>query len=127
MKQETNNWILLAKDHYENAVYLLAGSRFSLSVYCAHQALEMVLKAAIVEFAKKAPPKIHKLDELARLSKLDLPKKWYEDLAEITRHYWKVRYPDFRQHVYTNKEIVAPTIEKMKEVYLWILSKLNQH
>ncbi len=127
MKPETKNWLDQAKEHYEDMEYLYNGSRYSMAVYCAHQALEKVLKAVIVELTNTVPPKMHKLDELARLSTLPLEKAWLDDLAEITRHFWRVRYPDFQAYTYTSKEKVKPTIEKTKEVYLWILTQLNQH
>lgn len=85
------------------------------------------MKAAIVEFKKKAPPKMHKLDELARLSDLSIPKKWEEDLAEITRHFWRVRYPDFQAYTYTSKTKIAPTITIVQEIYLWIFKQFDQH
>jgi HEPN domain-containing protein len=127
MKQETKTWLDLAKDHFEDMQYLYEGRRYSMAVYCAHQALEMILKAAIVEFTSKVPPKIHKLDELARETSLDISNDWYEDLAEITRHFLRVRYPDFQQYTYTSKEKIQPTIDKTKLIYLWITSKLNRN
>lgn len=126
MKDETNVWLNIAKNHFNDMLFLYDGRRYSMSVYCAHQALEMILKAAIVEKVNQTPPKIHKLDELAKQTTLPMVDTWYEDLAEITRHFWRVRYPDFQQYVYTSKEKVAPTIEKTKEVYQWILTQLNQ-
>lgn len=127
MKEETKNWLQIAKEHYDNALFLYEGSRYSLAVYCCHQALEAILKAAIVEFVNIVPPKNHNLDALARATQLDFPSSWLEELAEITRHYWRVRYPDFRRYVYKDKEKVKPTVDKTKEVYTWILSKLNQN
>ncbi|TAL41280.1 MAG: HEPN domain-containing protein, partial [Methylovulum sp.] len=62
MKEETKPWLLQAKEHYDDALYLYDGSRYSMAVYCCHQALEKILKAAIVEFANQIPPKIHNLD-----------------------------------------------------------------
>ena len=126
MKPETKNWLDQAKEHFDDMEYLYNGSRYSMAVYCAHQTLEKILKAAIVELTNAVPPKMHKLDELARLSTLPVTKSWYEDLAEITRHFWRVRYPDFQAYVYTSKTKIKPTIEKTKEIYLWILTQLNQ-
>ena len=126
MKQEVKNWLDQAKEHFDDMEYLYRGSRYSLAVYCAHQALEKILKASIVELTNTVPPKMHKLDELARLSTLPMQKSWYEDLAEITRHFWRVRYPDFQRYTYTSKTKIKPTIEKTREVYLWILKQLNQ-
>lgn len=88
--------------------------------------LKKILKACIVENKNKIPEKIHQLDKLAKNAGLDLPSGWDEDLAEITRHFWRVRYPDFRRFVYKSKKQVEPTIDKTKEVFLWVLEKLNQ-
>ncbi|MBI5620683.1 HEPN domain-containing protein [Candidatus Gottesmanbacteria bacterium] len=126
MKEEANIWVTQAKEHYDDAHYLYDGSRYSMAVYCCHQALEKILKACLVQFKNVLPPKIHKLDTLAQQTKLDMPSEWIADLAEITRHYWRVRYPDFRQYVYTSKDAVDPTMNKTKEIYLWILTRLNQ-
>ena len=126
MKPETNNWLMQAKEHYQDMEYLYKGSRYSMAVYCAHQALEKILKAAIVELAGTAPPKMHKLDELAKLSGLRMPGLWPEDLAEITRHFWRVSYPDFQTYTYSSKVKVKPTIYKTREVYLWISERLNR-
>lgn len=126
MKKEAEFWLNQAEEHYQDALYLYKGSRYSASVYFCHQALEKILKAAIVEFKNKVPPKIHQLERLASEVDFTLPKSWNEDLAEITRHFWRVRYPDFRRFTYSSKEKVRPTIDKTKEVYKWILARLNQ-
>ena len=126
MKKETKFWLAQSNEHFKDAIYLFEGGRYSATVYCCHQALEKILKAAIVEFKNKVPSKIHQLERLAKEGGLKLPKGWDEDLAEITRHYWKVRYPDFRRFVYTSKKKAEPTFKKTREVYQWILKKLNQ-
>jgi len=126
MKKETKLWLKQADEHFKDALYLFEGSRYSACVFFSHQALEKILKACVVEFVGKVPSKIHQLDRIAKEAKLKLPKGWDEDLAEITRHFWKVRYPDFRRYVYTNKKAAEPTIKKMEEVYKWILNKLDQ-
>lgn len=126
MKDESNVWLNQAKEHYDDALYLYEGSRYSMAVYCCHQALEKILKAAIVEFAGSTPPKIHNLDALARQTTLIFTTAWLEDLAEITRHFWRVRYPDFQQYVYVSKDKIQPTMDKTAEIYLWILKQFNQ-
>ncbi|MBI3577030.1 HEPN domain-containing protein [Candidatus Gottesmanbacteria bacterium] len=127
MKDETRGWLDQAKEHYNDALLLYEHGRYSMAVYCCHQALEMILKAAIVEKTSTSPPKIHKLDELAKQTTLVFSPEWYADLAEITGHFWRVRYPDFRQYVYTSKEKIAPTMDKTKEMYLWISKQFDQH
>jgi HEPN domain-containing protein len=126
MKKETSAWLKQAEEHYQDALYLYQGSRYSSAVFLCHQALEKILKACVVEFSNKVPSKIHQLDRIAKEAKLVLPKSWPQELAEITRHFWRVRYPDFRKYVYTNKKAAEQTMDKTKEIYLWILNKLNQ-
>lgn len=126
MKSEARIWFDQAKEQYDDMLYLYEGRRYSLSVYCAHQSLEKLLKASIVEFGNIPAPKIHKLDELALQSTLAISEEWLEDLAEITRHFWRVRYPDFQTYTYTSKESVSPTIEKTKELFLWISKQFSQ-
>ena len=126
MKKETELWLAQAEEHRKDAEYCIKGSRYSLSLYSYHQALEKILKAAIVEFAGEIPPKSHKLDDLLKRSTLTPEEdSWYEDLAEITRHYWRARYPDYRQFIYTSKNKVEPTITQFESIYPWVKNKLK--
>jgi len=127
MKEETKIWLLQAKEHLGDAEYMYSGHRYSMSVYCFHQALEKILKAVIVDKADKLPPKIHNLDQLARETTLEFSESDLEDLAEITRHFWRVRYPDYQKYMYTNKDSVEPTVIKSQKIYTWVLQQLNQH
>ena len=126
MKEEANLWLTQAQEHFDDAIYLFNGSRYSLAVYCCHQALEKILKAVIVEKLNQVPSKSHNLDALARESQLEIPSDWYTDLAEITRFFWRVRYPDLQQVSLSSKEKVQPTIDKTKEVFVWIKTQLEQ-
>lgn len=126
MKKEAKVWFNQAEEHFQDALYLYQGSRYSACVFYCHQALEKILKACIIEFANKVPAKIHQLEKIAAEAGLELSQNWQKDLAEITRHFWKVRYPDFRRYVYTNKKAAEPTLVKTKEIYQWISNKLNQ-
>ncbi|TSC88174.1 MAG: HEPN domain-containing protein [Microgenomates group bacterium Gr01-1014_16] len=126
MKDEAKIWLEQAEDSLKDAEYLYTGSRYSMAVYCCHQALEKILKACIIQFANQLPPKSHNLDALARQTTLEFPDSWLEDLAEITHHFWRVRYPDFQKFVYTSKESVKPTYDKTKEVFIWIKQHLPQ-
>lgn len=126
MKVEAQNWILQAKEHFEDAEYMYAGHRYSMCVYCYHQSLEKVLKAVIIEHTDKLPSKIHNLDQLARETGLKFSEINLEDLAEITRHFWKARYPDFQKYMYTSKESVESTVINSRKIYLWVLHQLEQ-
>mgnify|MGYP001580382645 FL=1 len=73
MKDEAKTWLEQAEDNLKDAEYLYIGSRYSMSVYCCHKALEKILKACIVQFANQLPPKSHNLDALARQNTLTFP------------------------------------------------------
>lgn len=124
MKDEAKAWAEQAEESLKDARYLYTGSRYSMAVYCCHQALEKILKACIVQFANQLPPKSHNLDALARQTTLEFPNSWLEDLAEITRHFWRVRYPDFQKYVYTSKDSIEPTYTKTQEIFIWIKQQL---
>lgn len=127
LKPETQLWIKQAEEHWKDVKWLIDGRRYSASLYSCHQTLEKIIKAAIVENKNKVPSKGHQLESLIRESGIELPEKtWNEDLAEITRHFWRVRYPDFRQAVYTSKTKVLPTFEKTREIYLWLIKNLKK-
>ena len=127
MKPEARVWYEQGMEHWQDAQYLFQGSRYAMSVYCCHQALEKLLKACLVELADTLPPKSHNLDLLARQAGLDMSEEWLADLAEITRHFWRVRYPDYQQHVYTTREHVEPTYTKTQELVSWITTRLNHN
>lgn len=126
VKSETKLWLDQAKEHWKDVEWLIEGRRYSASLFSCHQTLEKIIKAAIVENKNKVPSKGHQLESLARESGIELPdKSWNGDLAEITRHFWRVRYPDFRRYVYTTKAKILPTYEKTKEIYLWLSKNLK--
>ncbi|MEI6243389.1 MAG: HEPN domain-containing protein, partial [Chlamydiota bacterium] len=124
--EETLVLLEQAKEHWKDTNWLLEGRRYSACLHSCHQTLEKLLKAAIVEFKDKIPPKGHQLESLARETSLKMPLEWHEELAEITRHFWRVRYPDMRRAVYTKREKVMPTYEKTREIYLWLLKKISK-
>lgn len=124
--EETKLWLQQTKEHWEDANWLLEGRRYSACLYYCHQTLEKVLKGAILERKNIIPPKGHKLEILALKSGLPLSDVWVENLAEITRHFWRVRYPDYQQAVYTNKEKIMPVFMQTKEIYVWILKNLSK-
>jgi len=124
IKKETKLWLDQAVEHWKDAVWLLEGRRYSACLFYCHQTLEKALKAATVETQGKIPPKGHQLESLARKSGLVFQSGWLEDLAEITRHFWRVRYPDYQQAVYTSKEKIMPTYQKTEEIYIWITKQL---
>ena len=127
MKPETLIWYEQAEEHIKDASYCFNGTRYGLSLYCYHQALEKILKAAIVEFVDVVPPKSHQLDFLLKQTKLTVDNiQWFEELAKITQHFWRIRYPDIRlTKQYSSKEKIITIIKSFEEVYSWVKNKLK--
>ena len=127
MKPDAKIWYEQGEEHIKDAEYCLNGARYGLSLYCYHQALEKILKAAIVEFTNKIPPKSHQLDYLLKETKLTVDNiHWFEELAKITQHFWRVRYPDIRlTKAYSSKEKIEMIVKSFEEVYLWVKNKLK--
>ncbi len=126
MLKETKVWLNLADEHFKDADLLFKHRHFSGCVYFCHQTLEKILKACIVEFARKIPPKHHDLDRLAGATKVKIGKKRIVELKELTKHFWKVRYPDYRKRMFNNIKITKRDYEISKEVFLWLKEKLSK-
>ncbi len=125
LKEETKLWLQQAREHWEDANWLLEGRRYSACLYYCHQTLEKVLKGAIIEIKNIIPPKMHQLESLARKSGIAFTKEQMNNLKEITKHFWRVRYPDYQRFVYTRKEMILPTYEATREIYLWVQKELS--
>ena len=126
MKDEAKLWLDQAEEHYKDMEYCYNGARFSLAIYSCHQTLEKLLKACIVENVGIVPPKNHQLENLAVQAKLAMTENQLKELALLTGHFWKVRYPDFRKHMYGDRKTVDQIVSKTKELYLWISKKLDR-
>lgn len=62
LKEETKLWLQQAREHWEDANWLLEGRRYSACLYYCHQTLEKVLKGAIIEIKNIIPPKMHQYE-----------------------------------------------------------------
>lgn len=126
MKTETKPWVEQAKDDYETAKAMLESHRYGYTCFCSQQVLEKIFKAAVIEFADKRPAKIHDLVKLAEDSTFKIKKSWFEKLGEMSKHYFRVRYPDMHKGLYTNNKVAGKTFKGMEEIYQWVLKKLNR-
>lgn len=126
MKEETKLWVDQAEDDYLTAKAMFKSHRWGYTCFCSQQVLEKIFKATIVELASKRPPKTHDLVKLASESTLEINQTKFELLAETSKHYFRVRYPDMHKGFYTNDKIAKKTFKEMEAIYLWVLEKLNQ-
>lgn len=126
MRQEAKLWVVQAEDDYQTAKAMLKTHRWGYACFCSQQVLEKIFKAAIIELANERPPKTHDLIKLAQDSTLKISKTQFRKLGEISKHYFRVRYPDMHKGFYTNDKVARETFKEMEKIYQWVLKKLNQ-
>jgi HEPN domain-containing protein len=125
MKSDTQQWLDIAATDYGSSLYLFKGAYYPQAVYFLCQAVEKLLKAALIELAGRPPVKTHQLESLARKTRLPFSEAYTQILKDLTRHYGRVRYPDYARTFYNTRAKVEPIINQGKEVYQWILTTLN--
>lgn len=125
MKPATKQWKKVTDEDYDDSLYLFKGARHPNAVYHMCQALEKLLKAAQVELKNKIPKKTHHLASIAQDCGIEFTEKQRIALEDFSKHYQRVRYPDYQRTYYNTKTKVAPLIKEGKELYLWISKQLT--
>lgn len=125
MREEAKPWLEKADENLDLAEYLFEGARYAPACYMCQQALEVLLKAAIIELAGKRHPKIHDLDKLYVESGLPDREKHKDFLVTTSAHYHRVRYPDFVKHKY-NRQVAREVLNETKELFRWIRKKVTK-
>lgn len=126
MEDEYNLWSEKSKESLEDAIYSLKNHRYGLTAFCCQQALEKILKAAIVKLKKQRPRKIHDLLPLQKDSGLKLSEEHIEQIAKISKFYFLVRYPDISKKFFTTPQTAKETLKQTQKVFKWIENKLKQ-
>ena len=128
MKKETKLWLDHAKEDLKNLEVMWTAHRYGPTAFYCQQAVEKIIKAIIVEKKNQAPRKSHDLLRLLEDSGLldDFPKEWVPELKEMSRHYFRVRYPGLSKKFYSRREAVKKMLTIAKEIYSWFLKKLKK-
>jgi len=126
MEDDFNLWFIKAKESLDDALYSFESHRYGLTAFCCQQALEKLLKAAIIKLKKERPRKIHDLLPLLRDSGLEISEEYTAEIAKISKFYFLVRYPDINKQFFTTPEVAKNTLKKTKEIFLWIKNKLKK-
>ena len=125
MKSETKQWLKIAEGDYDVSQYGFKMARYPQALYLLCQAIEKALKGAQIELADQVPKKTHNLKNIGTQTGLPFSKAQYQVLKNLTKHYTRVRYPDYSKASYNTKAKVEPIFIQGKEVYQWILARLN--
>lgn len=92
MKPEVANWLALADEDYRSSLVLYKSALHPQAVYHICQSVEKLLKAARMHLTNEAARHIHNLKSLGRKSGLKLSEKQYDVLADLYKHFQRVRY-----------------------------------
>lgn len=125
MEDDFSLWLNKARESLSDAVSSMESHRYGLTAFCCQQALEKLLKAAVVKLKLQRPRKIHDLLPLVKDTGLELPTGYTEDIAKISKFYFLVRYPDINRKFFATPEIAHNALEKTKELFLWIENRLK--
>ncbi len=126
MEDDTYLWLDKAKESLEDARASFAAHRYGLTAFSCQQALEKLLKAAIIKHKGARPRKIHDLLPLLRDSGMTISDEYTMEIAKISKFYFLVRYPDINKQFFTTPDMAKHTLEKTQEVFLWIEKSFNQ-
>ncbi len=127
MKQETQTWLTLAEEDFQDATLLWLNHRYGATIFSSQQAIEKILKAYIIEFHSVMPSKTHRIELLLQEAKLVPILISTIHCEELSKAYIRVRYPDLNKQYFRKKEEVEPLFTLAKELYLWIKQQFNQH
>jgi HEPN domain-containing protein len=127
MRKEAEHWAASAAYDWATAQDLLAAHRYSFAVFCAHQAVENLMKAAVIESTEQFPPLTHNLVELARRLATPPPPAVSTALKRLAPHYTATRHPDVLggpPHEAYNADIAREMLRSAEEAMKWLRSLL---
>lgn len=117
-KEEFEKWFKQAEADMAGAKYNFDGEKYYIAVFLCEQAVEKALKALMIKEGQGLI-KTHDLVRLGR--KVDLPKNFFNDLAELSSLYTEARYIPIKEF---EKEEVSNFIKFAEEVLRWIRQKI---
>lgn len=117
-------WITVSKKDFKDMQSLYKGKRYSGCLLFGHMILEKALKALVVKATKKHAPKIHNLNRLAELSKLDFNDEEWDILAEADTFNMEARYPDEKLEFY--KKCIKTYTDRFYKPIISLHKKLCQ-
>ena len=125
--ETTKFWLKEAKEALKVARDLFDKKDYSYSLFFAHLAIEKILKSLYISINNEQAPYIHNLLRIAEACKIDMEEEQKLFLIRLTSYNLEARYPDekrsFRKKC--TKSYTAKELEKVKELFVWLKSKLK--
>jgi HEPN domain-containing protein len=121
---DVREWLTYARADRQAANTLFEAGLYGACACHCQQAVEKLLKAAIVAETGKRPPYEHNLWMLRQQLALDLPERIERHLATISPHYITSRYPVGVEVGY-DETSVKRLLARVERVFQWFSSQLN--
>jgi len=129
MKSIAEKWVDIANYDLATAKAMFETGRYLYVAFMCQQAVEKILKAIIVQKTDIYPPKVHKLEFLAK--KAGLNTEFNENqknlLTELNFYYLNNRYPDFKVELskIISKEKSLSLLNQTEDFLKWIKQKIK--
>lgn len=121
---DVREWLAYAKVDRQAADTLFEAGLYSVCALHCQQAVEKLLKAAIVAETGRRPPYEHNLWILRQQLPLDLPERIEQHLAALSPHYITSRYPVGVEVGY-DETIVRRLLTCVESVFQWFMNQLD--
>ncbi|MBI4016817.1 MAG: HEPN domain-containing protein [Candidatus Aenigmarchaeota archaeon] len=115
-----DDWLDRAERRLRAADALFEDDIYEDALFLVHQSVEVAFKAVIASKTERMPPRVHSLQQLAKLAGFEKPQLF----ALLEPAYVGVRYPD-APLVTATKQETHKNIELARRVLEWSRSQLK--
>jgi len=129
MLEKTRLWFTEAETQKRAAEAMAEAGIYNQSMFNARQAVELILKAAVLELRREEPPRTHSLGELLALIDDDPPGEIEAGVKALDPHYILTRYPTEvvpSPTSYYDEEDATRALEQMGLVFDWVCEQLPE-
>lgn len=121
-------WIETAGQDYDTMMHLYESKDYHWSLFIGYLIIEKLLKAIYIKNVNNNVPRIHDLLRLADKALMIINGEQKDLLDIITTFNISARYPDYKRSFYNkcNYEFTTESINKIKELRIWLLAILNR-
>jgi len=123
IEKQIEYWKTGSDEDFAAAQALLEKGHFRHSLFCAHLALEKMLKAHVTRKINDVPPRIHNLVRLAEIADLNLDTEQEQFLREFNVYQLEGRYPD-SQEIPLESGFTKEELLKAKRMLSWLKKQL---
>lgn len=123
MDKDVKYWTDLAEYDIETAEAMYKSGRYLYVLFTCEQAVEKMLKAAVVNTTGKFPPKTHDLVRLAELAAVNFEPDDREFLGKLSFYYIQSRYP--QETLDVPRGTTEECLKKTREILKWLGQKLH--